>query len=198
MDVQVSLSQSVALLVGGAVGGVDGRAYGTFRGGLGLFTVKEKAAFRVDAGVQLISIRSRVRSTVETDVNSIFGDARYRSNFDDTRDATSLSPYLGFTLNTASSASLLNFVLNLGVSGQPLFDLHPSHPDVILGPGDLVTAGDRISGTATIYSVTPALSMGLGDGSQVLVGARARGNFGIDGASPDVILRPFVQFMMRF
>ncbi len=197
LDVQVSVSPSVALLVGGTVGGVDGRVYGNFRGGLGVFTVKENAAFRVDAGLQLTSIRSRVRATVETDVNSIFGDARYRSNFDDIGDETSLSPYIGFTLNTTSKTAPLNFVLNLGVSGQPLFNMRPTHPDLILGPGDLVSAADRIRETATIYSVTPALSVGLGGGSQVLVGSRVIGYFGIDEASPDISLRPFVQFVMQ-
>lgn len=198
LDFQVSVAPSVALIAGGMLGGVDGNTYGNLRGGLGVFTVKGNAAVRLDAGVQLLSIRSRVRTTVETEINSIFGDARYRSNFDDTRDQTSLSPYFGLTFNSANRTSPVNVLVNLGVSGQPLFNFRPTQPDTILGRGDLNSSIERIHETIAIYSLTPALCVQLGDGNQLLAGARLIGNFGIDDASPSVIWRPFVQVVLHF
>ncbi len=198
LDFQVSVGPSVALLAGGMLGGVDGDTYGNLRGGLGVFTVKENAAIRVDVGVQLLSIRSRVRTTVETDVSSIFGNASYRSNFDDTRDQTSFSPYVGLTFNTVYGTSPVNFLVNLGVSGQPLFNFHPTQPDTILGRGDLNSSIESIHETIAVYSCTPALCVQLGGGNQLLAGARLIGNFGIDNASPSVIWRPFVQVVLHF
>jgi hypothetical protein len=198
LDIQVAVGPSVAILVGGTIGGVDGSTYGGFRGGLGIFTLSEKTALRLDGGVQVLSARSRVRATVETSINSIFGNSVYRTNFDDTRDNTLLTPYLGLTMNTISQTSPINLVVNVGVSGQPLFNLTPSHYDSILGPGDMTTLSEKIRETIAIYSITPALSVELGEGNQLLVGARVFGSFSVDNASPGVLLRPFVQAVMRF
>ncbi len=198
LDIQVAVGPSVAILVGGTIGGVDGSTYGGFRGGLGIFTVSEKTSLRLDGGVQVLSARSRVRTTVETSINSIFGNSVYRTNFDDTRDYTSITPYLGLTLNTISQTSPINLVVNVGVSGQPLFNLTPSHYDTILGPGDMTTLSERIRETIAVYSIAPALCVELGGGNQLLVGARVFGSFSVDNASPGVLLRPFVQAVMRF
>lgn len=198
LDVQVAVGPSVAILVGGTVGAVDGSTYGGFRGGLGFFTVSERTALRLDGGVQLLSARSRVRTTVETRVNSIFGNSVYRSNFDDMRDQTSFTPYGGLTLNTISETSPISLVLNVGVSGQPLFSLTPTEPDTILGAGDPRSLAERIRETVAVYSVTPALCVELGGGNQLLVGARMFGSFTVENASPEVLWRPFVQAVMRF
>ncbi len=198
LDVQVSVGPAVAILVGGTIGMVDGSTYGGFRGGLGIFTVSEKTALRLDGGVQLLSASTRVRATVETRINSIFGNSVYRSNFDDTRDYTSFTPYAGLTLNTISQTSPINLVLNVGVSGQPLFNLTPAQHDTILGPGDMTSLADRIRETIAVYSITPALSVELGGGNQLLVGARLFGSFSVENASPGILWRPFVQAVMRF
>lgn len=198
LDVQVSVAPSVAILAGGMVGAVEGSTFGDFRGGLAVFTVSENKALRLDAGIQFLSIRSRIRTTVETRVNSIFGNALYRSNFDDTRDQSSISPYAALTFNTASQTSPLNFLVNVGVSGQPLFNYSPAQPDTILGPGDLTGSAERIRETVTIYSVTPAMSVQLGGGSQLLLGARMVGNFNLDRTTPEIIWQPFIQAVMQF
>jgi hypothetical protein len=198
MDLQVSVSPSVAILLGGAIGGVDGSTRGNFRAGVGLWTVKDNMAIRLDGGVQLVSVRSRVRTTVVTQVNSIFGNAEYRSNFDDIRDESSFSPYVALTLNTASETSPVNVLLNFGVAGQPLFDLYPSQPDLILGPGDATSSIGKIRETVPVYSLTPAVCVQLGGGHQLLLGGRMIGNFSIDQSSPDLFWQPFVQFVLHF
>jgi hypothetical protein len=198
IDFQVSVSPSVAILFGGVVGGVDGSTFGNFRGGLGVFAVKENVAVRLDGGVQFVSIRSRIRTTVETEVNSIFGNARYRSNFDDTREQSSLSPYAALTLNSIPETSPVSVLVNVGVSGQPLFDLYPSQPDTVLGAGDRTSSMERIRKTVTVFSVTPAVGVQLGGGHQLLVGARMVGTFSIDQSSPELFWRPFIQLVMQF
>jgi hypothetical protein len=198
MDLQVAVSPSVSILVGGEIGGVDGSTRGNFRAGLGLSTVKDNVALRLDGGVQLVSVRSRVRTTVVTQVNSIFGSAEYRSNFDDIRDESSFSPYIALTLNTASETSPVNVLLSFGVAGQPLFDLYPSQPDLVLGAGDARSSIEKIGETIPTYSLTPAICVQLGGGHQLLVGGRMIGNFSVDNSSPGLFWQPFVQFMLHF
>jgi hypothetical protein len=198
IDMQVAVSPSVALLAGGVVGGVNGTSYSNFRAGLGVYTAQEKVAIRLDGGVQLVSIRSRVRTTVETTISSIFGESRYRSNYDDTRDERSLAPYASVTINSHSETSPINALLSFGVSGQPLFDLTPSQPDTVLGEGDRAPTIERIRESVALYSLTPALIVRLGERHHLLVGARVIGNLSIDRSSPDVYWRPFIQAVFSF
>jgi hypothetical protein len=198
MDLQVAVSPSFVVLIGGEIGGVDGSTRGNFRAGFGLATVKDKMALRLDGGVQLVSVRSRVRTTVVTQVNSIFGSGEYRSNFDDIRDESSFSPYVALTFNTVSETSPVNVLLNFGVAGQPLFDLYPSQPDLLLGAGDATSSIDKIRETVPVYSLTPAVCVQLGGGNQLLVGGRMIGNFSVDQSSPELFWQPFVQFLLHF
>jgi len=198
LDVQVALSPSVAFLAGGVVGGVNGSSYGNLRAGLGVYALQENVALRVDGGVQFVSIRSRVRTTVDLTINSIFGDSHYRSNYDDTREEHSLAPYASLTINSHSTTSPINVLLNFGVSGQPLFDFSPSQPDTVLGEGDHAPSADRIRESLALYSLTPALIVRLGERQHLLVGARVVGNFSVDNSSPDLYWRPFVQAVFTF
>jgi hypothetical protein len=198
LDIQIAASKHFGFLLGGMYASTGDHQFTNVRLGVALFGVRENLGYRLDAGAQFSSMNYRCRSTVTTDVDWIFGQSRYISNFDDRGSVQSPGPYFGLTLNSVYRESPVNGFIHVGLALQPLLNYHPAVADTLLGPGDNNPPTWSVKSTTTVLCFAGGVAVELGGGQRVLIGARGYQPFAIDSPTPAPIWQPFVQFAIGF
>jgi len=198
LDLQIIAVQHVGLTAGGTYAAAGGYQFTNFRVGIGLFTVENQFAIRLDAGAQFNALRYRSRVTVTATVEGPFvGHDQYVSNFDDTGVQQSIGAALGLTLNSAYTESIVNGFLHIGVAWQPLINYNPANPDTVLGAGDGQPATGNVKSTTAVLTFGGGIALELGNGHRVLLGVRGAQLLDVTPA-PGVVWQPFFELVFTF
>lgn len=198
LDLNITASKHVGFLLGGMYASTGDHQFTNVRFGVAFFGVRENLGYRLDAGAQFSSLNYRCRSTVTTDVDWLFGQSRYVSNFDDRGSIQSLGPYVGLTLNSVYRESPVNGFIHVGLANQPLLNYHPAVADMLLGPGDNHPPSWSLKSTTTVLCFGGGVAIELGSGQRVLIGARGYQPLEIDSPTPAPVWQPFLQFAVGF
>lgn len=196
LDVMLHPSANFGLGLGMTLSSVSGRSQSIWRIGMQYSNLREGLGVALDAGIQFSSLRVRARTTVITEINSIFGSGQFVDNFDDTFQKTGLGWYVGLTLNSAFPESRVNFFLNGGVVWQSLLFYSASVPDPIYGPGDGYLISSDLHESLAFASVTPGITLELGNQNRLLFGTRLILSIDVDDPEPQPIFQPVIQFTL--
>ncbi len=114
----------------------------------------------------------------------------------DKGESINLNPYLSLTINTLYDNLPVNFLVNVGYSGQSLVDYGPSTPDenyYILNPFYRVE-DLRGEAYAAFVNVSPGIYMNLNEWSRLVFATRFFFQVDLESSSNSIFIIPMLQF----
>lgn len=202
VDAQYTVSNHFALVFGGSYStkGSEGYWGGTVGGAL--FTEGERAAFRLDGGVQFRTLSYTALTAVVIRTTPLFGSPAEEVGLYRDRGRTTFTDFYGsLTINTRNPDWPVHVFLQCALSRQQVLNHTPSQSAIVF-PFLLVvdTHEGRAEYVRTILTATPGLSVALGDGLRLLAGGRYMTSVAGE-TGEDVLLSrwsPFLQMQFAF
>ena len=165
--------------------------------GIGFFSYQEGIAFRMDAGLQIHSMKYDAYTVSKVVIDNLFGsDETYISYYHDIGESTHFDPYVTLTFNTAFKNWPVNMFINGGYVVQTLFSFIPetyyySYP--------LYQKTDkRGSKTAGFIALTPGIYFNVTDVTRVAAGCGFYFETQINDANPNLFILPMMQVDFTF
>lgn len=165
--------------------------------GIGFFSYQEGIAFRMDAGLQIHSMKYDAYTVSKVVIDNLFGsDETYISYYHDIGESTHFDPYVTLTFNTAFKNWPVNMFINGGYVVQTLFSFIPetyyySYP--------LYQKTDkRGSKTAGFIALTPGIYFNVTEVTRVAAGCSFYFETQINDANPNLFILPMMQVDFTF
>ena len=165
--------------------------------GIGFFSYNRGIAFRMDAGLQIHSMKYDAYTVSKVVIDNLFGsDETYISYYHDIGESTHFDPYVTLTFNTAFKNWPVNMFINGGYVVQTLFSFIPetyyySYP--------LYQKTDkRGSKTAGFIALTPGIYFNVTEVTRVAAGCSFYFETQINDANPNLFILPMMQVDFTF
>lgn len=196
-DLDVAISKKVALSGGFSLSGKDKTNLYGYRVGLGFFSASKNIGVRFDGGLIWQKYTYDAASVIvreeHTDFESSTSEVIF---FRDRGKSTNLNHYLSLTINTLYEDLPLNFLVNVGYSGQSLIDYEPSTPDenyYIIHPFYRVE-DMRGEAYAAFINISPGVCMNLNKWSRLIFAVRFFFELDMESSSNSNFIIPMLQF----
>ena len=197
LDLDIAISRKVALTGGFSLSGKDKTNLYGYRVGLVFFSASKNIGVRFDGGLIWQKYTYDAASVIVREEHTDFGSSTSEVIFfRDKGKSTNLNHYLSLTINTLYDELPLNFLINVGYSGQSLVDYEPSTPDedyYILNPFYRVE-DMRGEAYAAFINVSPGIYMNLNDWSRLVFAVRFFFEVDFESSSNSTFVIPMLQF----
>ena len=197
LDLDIALSKKVALSGGFTFSGKDKTNLYGYRVGLGFFSASKNIGVRFDGGLIWQKYTYDAASVIVREKDTEFGSSTSGVIFyRDKGESINLNPYLSLTINTLYDNLPVNFLVNVGYSGQSLVDYGPSTPDenyYILNPFYRVE-DLRGEAYAAFVNVSPGIYMNLNEWSRLVFATRFFFQVDLESSSNSIFIIPMLQF----
>ncbi len=197
LDLDIALSKKVALSGGFSLSGKDRTSLYGYRVGLGFFSASKNIGVRFDGGLIWQKYTYDAASVIVRGKDTDFGSSTSEVIFyRDKGKSVNLNHYLSLTINTLYDDLPVNFLINVGYSGQSLVDYEPSTPDeryYIFNPFYRV---EDMRGEAYVafVNVSPGIYMNLNEWSRLVFATRFFFQVDLESSSNSTFLIPMLQF----
>ncbi len=197
VDCQYFMSNKAAFTFGASYAATGDQSQFGASAGLGISSIGRDAAFRIDAGAHLQSMSYEATTLVKT-TTTLFGSTSQEIGIFRDRDSeTHLDFYGSLTINSKVEDWPADVFLSVAIARQKLTGFNP-HTTVLEGPFVLYSFSDaRADASATVFSLSPGVSVNLGDSQRIQVGVRYLSWTDIHNGSPSQFFSPFIQFDLR-
>jgi len=196
LDLDVAMSKKIALSGGFNLSSKDRTNLYGYRIGLGFFSASGNLAIRFDGGLIWQKYTYDAASVIVRGENADIGSSSAEVIFfRDRGKSTNLNHYLSLTLNTVYDNLPVNFLVNVGYSGQSLIDFEPETPDheyYIINPGYRVE-DMRGEAYAAFINVSPGFYVNLTEWSRLVFAVRFFFEVEFESGNPTFII-PMLQF----
>ncbi len=197
LDIDIALSRKIALSGGFSISSKDKTNLYGYRFGLGFFSASENVGVRFDGGVIWQKYSYDAASVIIRDDGSSTREVIF---FRDKGSSTNLNHYLSLTINTIYDLLPVNFLVNVGYSGQSLIDYEPRDTDdsyylffPISDPyydvKDL-----RSEAYAAFINISPGIYANLNEWSRLVFAVRFFFELDIEDSQSSTFIIPMVQF----
>jgi hypothetical protein len=197
LDLDIALSKKVALSGGFNLSGKDRTSLYGYRVGLGFFSASKDIGVRFDGGLMWQKYTYDAASVIVRETGPDFGSSTSEVIFyRDKGKSVNLNHYLSLTINTLYEDLPVNFLINVGYSGQSLVDYEPSNPDeqyYILNPFYRV---EDMRGEAYVafINISPGIYMKLNEWSRLVFATRFFFQVDLESSSNSTFVIPMLQF----
>jgi hypothetical protein len=186
LNFDYTMSRHAAFGFGLSLSSLDGRTYGGWTAGVGLFNEKENGAVRFDFGLQSTPFMySTIARVIQTYDNR---NADTTLSFDDGEESN-VSFYGALTVNTTRKTWPVNIFLNTYITKQRFVDYAPYSTSLLIASGN----DTRISASYWIIGLTPGIFVSLMDDVRLVIGERIIFPLDIVNQTP----YPLLQFHMQ-
>jgi len=196
LDLDIALSRKVALSGGFNLSGKDRTSLYGYRVGLGFFSTSKNIGVRFDGGLIWQKYTYDAASVIVREEHTDFGSSKSEVIFyRDKGKSVNLNHYLSFTINTLYEDLPVNFLINVGYSGQSLVDYEPSNPDeqyYIINPFYRV---EDMRGEAYVafINISPGIYMNLNEWSRLVFATRFFFQVDLESSSNSIFVIPMLQ-----
>jgi hypothetical protein len=181
LQLELAIGRSASLTAGVTYSGIANESFWGGNVGIGLRKAGETMALRIDGGLHWTPTRYDGETVVVTRVTVFNSTTEDVYTYHDIGSETNVGLYGSLMINSRRSDWLLNVFLQFGFVRQRLTNYEPSTTTFPTPYFFSYTVNDlRNSSYVTMLSLTPGISVNLGDGQRVLIGARW--NRGVVGA----------------
>lgn len=196
-DLDIAISRKVALSGGFSMSGKDKNNLYGYRAGLGFFSASGNYGIRFDGGVIWQKYSYDASSVIIREDGSSSKEVFF---FRDKGSSVNLNHYLSLTFNTIYDQLPLNFLLNVGYTGQSLIDYEPKNMDrtyyVIIPNPNYNVEDRRGEAYAAFVNVSPGIYANLNEWSRLLLAVRFFFELDIKDTRNSTFIIPMVQFDM--
>ncbi len=193
LDIDIAISKKVALSGGFSLSGKNKTNLYGYRVGLGFFSASENIGVRFDGGLIWQKYTYDASSVIVRDEGSSESEVIF---FRDIGKSTNLNHYLSLTFNTIYDNLPVNFLLNVGYSGQSLIDYEPETPDdeyYVLDPYYRVE-DMRGEAYAAFINVSPGIYANINEWSRLVFAVRFFFEVDFEESDKPTFIIPMVQF----
>ena len=194
LDLDIAISRKVALSGGFSMSSKDKTNLYGYRVGLGFFTASENVGVRFDGGLIWQKYSYEAASVIVHDDGFSIPEVIF---FRDRGSSTNLNHYLSLTINTIYDNLPVNFLLNVGYSGQSLIDYEPSETDdnyyIIFNPNYRIE-DQRGEAYAAFINVSPGIYANINEWSRLVFAVRFFFEIDFEESSNSTFIIPMVQF----
>jgi hypothetical protein len=199
-DIDIALSKKIALSGGFSLSGKDNTNLYGYSVGLGFFSASNNVGVRFDGGLIWQKYTYDAASVIireeHPDFNSSASEVIF---FRDRGKSTNLNHYLSLTFNTIYDNLPVNFLLNVGYSGQSLIDYEPESPDdnyYLFDPYYRVE-DMRGEGFAAFINVSPGIYANVNEWSRLVFAVRFYFEVDFEESTNSTFIIPMIQFDLR-
>ena len=174
--------------------------------GLGIYSVNNKGlAVRLDIGAHIQSIYYDAYTVEDVRITGPSGSEEYVIFYHDADETSHLNPFINLTFNSYHPDWIINFFINLGISGQTLADFEPQDPDddyydeyyFFYDSYREIVNDMRGESTIGLLHFTPGLTFNFGENYRLLIGSRFYFLSSFDSASTKTFIMPMLQVDFR-
>jgi len=193
LDLDIAISRKIALSGGFSMSGKDKTNLYGYRVGLGFSSASENVGVRFDGGVIWQKYSYDAASVIIRDDGSSNREVIF---FRDKGSSTNLNHYLSLTLNTIYEDLPVNFLLNVGYSGQSLIDYEPRKTDdnyYFFNPHYNVE-DQRGEAYAAFINVSPGFYANINEWSRLVFAVRFFFEIDFEESTNSTFIIPMLQF----
>jgi hypothetical protein len=197
LDLDIALSRKVAFSGGFTFSGRDKTNLYGYRVGLGFFSASKNIGVRFDGGLIWQKYTYDAASVIVRDKSTDFGSSTSEVTFfRDKGESVNLNAYLSLTINTLYDNLPVNFLMNIGYSGQSLVDYEPSTPDenYYMFNAFYHVQDMRGEAYAAFINVSPGIYMNLNEWSRLVFATRFFFQVDLESSSNSTFIIPMLQF----
>lgn len=196
LDLDLALSKKVALSGGFTFSGKDKTNLYGYRAGLGFFSASKSIGVRFDGGLIWQKYTYDAASVIVRETDTEGSSTSEVIFYRDEGKSVNLNAYLSLTINTLYDDLPVNFLINVGYSGQSLVDYKPSSLDeryYIFIPFYRVE-DLRGEAYAAFLNVSPGIYMNLNEWSRLVFATRFFFQTDLESSSNSTFIIPMLQF----
>ena len=194
LDIDLPISRRIVLSGGFNFSSKDKTNLYGYRVGLGFLSSKDNIGIRIDGGIIWQKYTFEAASVVIRNfASSSESEVLF---FRDRESSVNINHYFSLTINTVYEDLPVNFLLNLGYSGQSLIDYKPRDPDYdfYLQDTDYRVEDMRGEAYAAFFNASPGMYVNLNEWSRLVFAVRFFFEIDIEDSESSTFIIPMFQF----
>lgn len=199
LDLDIAISRKVALSGGFTLSEKDRTNLYGYRAGLGFFSASGNIGIRFDGGVIWQKYSYDAASVIVREEHPDFGSTSPEVIFyRDKGSSTNLNHYLSLTLNTLYEQLPVNFLINVGYSGQSLVNYEPHDADDNFHLFDPYYHVEDMRGESYVsfVNLSPGVYVSLNEWSRFVFAVRFFFELDLESSLNSNFIIPMIQFDM--